>query len=449
MSRDQRAGGPILGRGTKAIGSLIGAGWEAYAHRKAKSTQEEQSKTQQVKQTHTDSHGFHDEHDEQLDEEDWALDEASIELATDEKHAHPKLLIETPGLEIPSTSLRPLPYPVILPQRRPQTKSRGFVRAYAPLLGECKGIDERTFLQFLDEFYNQTQTSDALQAVNVAANVVGMVPSVITMAISMAASTSARAAIETQGRYRTNTYLDQINIRLFNPRNLHCVIMTFQPSSSQNIIDVSLHSNSTTTTALTQNMAHASKLGKLQGSAGTSHGEPAIPAAAPLIYPSIDAAASLASQHNQPPTEPQQNALKRSSAFLKDYLDRRAAAEYAGTHGSASKLALPDSEELQFASRYSDPNHPANSGGILALLTGGAVDPRAKLLGKRAEGRARMMGKTPLTEQERRNVEMGRGVGGGRSGGPLRGAVRKVLKEDVLYLLIAEIPRGEDEMEGM
>jgi hypothetical protein len=44
-----------------------------------------------------------------------------------------------------------LEMPVILPQRRPKNKERGFVRAYAPMLQTC-GIDQQQFLDFLDGF---------------------------------------------------------------------------------------------------------------------------------------------------------------------------------------------------------------------------------------------------------------------------------------------------------
>ena len=425
-----------MGRGTKLVGSLIGAGREAYAHHKAKNAEKELSDAQQV---HPDGHGEHHEPDEQLDEEDWALDEVSAELSTDEKHYGHVSLIETLAQEVPPANLRPLPVPVVLPQRRPQTKSRGFVRAYAPLLGDCKGIDENTFIRFLDEFYEKTQTSDYLQAINVAAGVVGMVPSVIAMAVSTVASIGARSASEAQGRYRTNSYLDQINEKLFNPRNLHCVIMTFKPESSQKFVDIDLRP---TNDALTKDINHESKLGKMKGSAGTSKGEFTIPEAAPLIYPTIDHATFAVSDDGKPLPAEKQSAFMRSGVFLKDYLDRRAEAEYAGTHGDASKLSVPGATAPQkFASRYSDPNHPANSGGIFALLTGGAVDPRAKLLGRRAEVRAKVTRQT-LKEEDRKNMAMGRGRATDRRG--LLGMMRKVLKEDVLYMLIAEIPSKEE-----
>ena len=49
-----------------------------------------------------------------------------------------------------------LDLPVILPQRRPKNKERGFVRAYAPVLQAC-GIDQAKFLAFLEGFETAIQ----------------------------------------------------------------------------------------------------------------------------------------------------------------------------------------------------------------------------------------------------------------------------------------------------
>lgn len=49
-----------------------------------------------------------------------------------------------------------LPCPVIIPQRRPHSKSRGFIRAYAPVLSEC-GIDQDSFLYFLKMFHRESK----------------------------------------------------------------------------------------------------------------------------------------------------------------------------------------------------------------------------------------------------------------------------------------------------
>lgn len=45
---------------------------------------------------------------------------------------------------------RPLPCPVIIPQRRPRKRDRGFARAYAPVLADC-GISQDVFLEFLED----------------------------------------------------------------------------------------------------------------------------------------------------------------------------------------------------------------------------------------------------------------------------------------------------------
>jgi hypothetical protein len=59
----------------------------------------------------------------------------------------------------PSITVRGrLPCPVVIPQRRPKDKERGFIRAYAPALLEC-GIDEATFMNFIDSLNQATKVS--------------------------------------------------------------------------------------------------------------------------------------------------------------------------------------------------------------------------------------------------------------------------------------------------
>lgn len=93
------------------------------------------------------------------DEADWQLDEAA------QQHTEATNMRGDSGREIGADELvqsfmaeHPPPSyaaatgklscPVIIPQRRPQDKSRGFVRAYAPMLADC-GISQATFLSFL------------------------------------------------------------------------------------------------------------------------------------------------------------------------------------------------------------------------------------------------------------------------------------------------------------
>jgi hypothetical protein len=51
----------------------------------------------------------------------------------------------------PIPSIQRLPCPVIIPQRRPGFKERGFVRAYAPVLADS-GVSQDVFTKFLDDF---------------------------------------------------------------------------------------------------------------------------------------------------------------------------------------------------------------------------------------------------------------------------------------------------------
>lgn len=58
----------------------------------------------------------------------------------------------------PPTQLKRLPFPVIIPQRRPGSKKRGFVRAYAPVLEDC-GLSQDFFLKFISDFHKASQVS--------------------------------------------------------------------------------------------------------------------------------------------------------------------------------------------------------------------------------------------------------------------------------------------------
>lgn len=135
----------------------------------------------------------------QDDEAAWELDEAleRTESSTSEEtqqavvpvselvreviNSNKAALAAAPGFE-----RCPLPLPVILPQRRPRKKTRGFVRAYAPLLGECSGIDQETFLKFINNFDKASQASPVWGVIQLSAAIAGFAPSVIAMAVTTA-----------------------------------------------------------------------------------------------------------------------------------------------------------------------------------------------------------------------------------------------------------------------
>ncbi|KAJ9614765.1 hypothetical protein H2204_014463 [Knufia peltigerae] len=392
------------------------------------------------------------------DRAEWALDDAAAEL--EEAPPSYEASTGTPSSaedvantfaekhnlnRAPSKGHRPLPCPVILPQRRPKDKSRGFIRAYAPLLGECAGIDQATFLDFLKDFDRSSRANPALDVINVAAFAVGMVPNPIAMGVAIAVQVAAGTAREVQTRHRRNTYLDQINETLFKPRGLYCMVMTFKPDSPYDpVMHVDLDSSDRALTKAlsTPESEMRRKLKNLRLSSGTTRGEMSLPEAAPLVYPALDAAAARAAQTGTQLPEQKQNALKSSGKFLADYLDRRAQATYAATNPGTLLAEARPPPRKEFASRFSDPNHPVNSGSLISLLTGGHFNPKAEKRARRAQRRA-YRGGYELSETDIKNAEMGRM--------PRRnkGLIRRVLQKNVLYLTIVNLPTEEETAELM
>lgn len=74
-----------------------------------------------------------------------------------------------------SFQARPLPQAVILPQRRPRDRARGFVRAYASSLGEYSGIDQRTFIDFIMKWDKAAKAAPIFDVINIACFAVGMI----------------------------------------------------------------------------------------------------------------------------------------------------------------------------------------------------------------------------------------------------------------------------------
>lgn len=394
------------------------------------------------------------------DEEDWELDEAGVELNQTESSESgeekpdvrkylQKFLAAHPLAS--NSSLAKLPCPVILPQQRPRTKSRGFVRAYAPVLAGA-GIDQDTWMDFLETFQKSSQASPVFGAIIVAGHLVGYVPSVTAMIAAISIQTVGVTGYVIHSRSRTNTFLDDVNEHFFRPRGLYALLIQYRGSRhkwSSEALDISHAVTKSVTPAdapqqgnLTAKFRH-----NLQLSGGKSHGEMEIPAAAPLIYPALDkevaAAAAAAGSTDTTDSDGKSTKAKLTSkfksntAFVHSYLDRRAHAEFQHENPTnTNPLNLPDSQRPQFASRYADPTHPASSGSLVSLLTGGHVDPRGYRRRKDEAKRDRRGFMGPL--------------GYVRHYQP----VKRLMRQGVLYLMVVNMPdeveiaRARAELEG-
>lgn len=94
---------------------------------------------------------------------------------------------------------------------------------------------------------------------------------------------------------------------------------------------------------------------------------------------------------------------------MSEYLDRRAHDD------PTSSLAVPT--DKPFASRFSDPNHPVNSGSLISLVTDGKVD---------SKGYRRAHPKGP--------------IGRARVATGTNKPMKKLLTPNVLYLMIVNKP---------
>jgi hypothetical protein len=109
--------------------------------------------------------------------------------------------VQPHGIE--SMNYRPgkLTHPVAIPQRRPKSKDRGFVGAYAPEL-ENVGIDQKSWLDFLETLNEASLANPWINAINLAGLAASPLPSFASQAISIALLVATSIAIEVQTRYR-------------------------------------------------------------------------------------------------------------------------------------------------------------------------------------------------------------------------------------------------------
>lgn len=105
---------------------------------------------------------------------------------------------ETPSA---ASTLPHLLHPVVIPQRRPGNKQRGFVEAYAPDLA-AHGIDEASFSAFVRATNKAAQASKWLHAVQVAAMGTGFIPNHIALGVSAAVQIIAGITAKVETRWK-------------------------------------------------------------------------------------------------------------------------------------------------------------------------------------------------------------------------------------------------------
>lgn len=451
----------------------------------------------------------------------------------------------------PFTSQSQLPCPVIIPQRRPRKKARGFIRAYSPVLSDC-GISQEVFLKFLKNFHTSSQASPIFPIIRFSAAIAGLAPSVIAIAICAAAQVAASVGAEVQSRARTNDFLDRMNEELFKPAGLYCMIVKYksdadmQQKSSSLInliraerVDVTTTNQTIakysrtaasgdgdpTSTSMSMSMSMSNRIQNLRLASASTRGTAMLPDSAPLIFPDIDHTVAQAGP------ETFKDKTQDAKKFLAHYLDRRAQLDQVSIllysvsslplfsffefrfqffccyemcfsklistsqaiQDPNSSLTRSNQQQRSFKTSIADPNHPMHSGGLIALVSGGKLTPRMdkradkmerdfsrdtrrvirgresrgsssssrrrrKRRGYRSAYHEELYARLGLhgdrvaerrgqayVEDERSDVR-GRDRRNGK-GGPL-GAVKRIMKEDVLYLMIVNMPSESELVEA-
>ncbi|KAG8169870.1 hypothetical protein KVR01_000615 [Diaporthe batatas] len=242
----------------------------------------------------------------QVDEVAWALDEVQDDISTNSgtttppdhnPPGSPKLaesfLQSHPPTEGTKASGR-LELPVVITQRRPKARTRGFIRAYAPVLQNV-GIDQETFIEFIDQLNKAVEPSPWISAIDLASLAGHAFPEPIHLLISASALMATQITAEVVSRSKSNAFLDKMNQDFFKPKGLIALVVTWKPNqdgSEQNatsIVDIDMSA-----AAVKKNSRGDDPAG-LKRSRSTiqmpSAGEMfELPEFAPLVFPKLEAA---------------------------------------------------------------------------------------------------------------------------------------------------------------
>ncbi|KAK7416894.1 hypothetical protein QQX98_004952 [Neonectria punicea] len=399
---------------------------------------------------------------EQMNEAIWAIDDVEQEAATNQADSpSPKeqsnlaeAFLKRHPRQHDVDSDKRLTLPVILVQRRPKARARGFVPGYAPILADV-GIDQETFLDFINTFNKALEPNPYLYAINLAGFADIAYPEPIMMLLGVGIGIATDAAMEAQSRFRSNKFLDRVNEELFIPRGLVCLVVTWKPDIDDDgfITEVDFDGKATKPrpeTSLVQVMREVitKKISSEEGMrniqeqtermmkpfSSTFHwDEPA-----PLIFPALDKTGS--DQLKTGDEKKKKNAADRAEKWLDEYMDRRAQAKWIEKNPEVPMTSLLPKPE--FRSRYADPNHPASSGDIVAFVTGrrwehGSVKTAdGESSNDRAETR-RDENEETLEPAEPKDKS---GSSKGDTSKTQAGGLRSLLQKDVLYLVILNLP---------
>ncbi|KAH6612756.1 hypothetical protein C7974DRAFT_84842 [Boeremia exigua] len=272
--------------------------------------------------------------------------------------------------------------PILIPQRRPNTRARGFTPAFAPILSSYD-ISQTTFLDFIITLNTSLEPNPYLNAINLAGFAGEASPEpIISLMVGIGVEVVTDAIMEAQSRAKSNGFLDKVNEGFFAPRGLFAFVGTWRPNDDENehVVDVNTHdgtsasrselgSNEKVNNIATGNVEAKIAWGNLkeqmQRAMVSAGGEVATVSTASLVWASADdiAAATPSGMSKK------KDRFDRAGVWLDNHVDKHTQVKWTQEypdHPLARSLPKPE-----FRSRYADPTHAASSGDVVALLTGG------------------------------------------------------------------------------
>ncbi|OQD77221.1 hypothetical protein PENDEC_c003G05555 [Penicillium decumbens] len=169
---------------------------------------------------------------------------------------------------------------------------------------------------------------------------------------------------------------------------------------------------------------------------GTTENEAHLPQFAPPVFPQIDRAAVRERDGLQP-----KSTFQSGRTWVRDCIDRKEQESFEADH-QGSAVAVPKSERPAYRSRFNDPDHPASSGRLFTVLSGGRYKPNPGLIQragtaiKESQDKKRASQGLPPSETFKKKMTRKKKEVNNRFNS---------LKEDVMYLIIVNMPT-EDEL---
>lgn len=247
----------------------------------------------------------------QVDEVAWMLEEEQDHINTNNEKTvqSDDNLLDSPGLaesflqnhlpgENPAASGH-LQLPVVITQRRPKARTRGFIRAYAPILQDV-GIDQDTFLDFIDQLNKAVEPSPWITAIDLTSLAGHAFPEPIHLLISASALMATQITAEVVSRSKSNAFLDKMNQEFFKPKGLIALVVTWKPK-----VDDGSEDNTTGIIDIDMSVAAPSKKAAEDGAPGMKRRKSMIqmpsagemfelPEFAPLVFPQLQDAPNIA-----------------------------------------------------------------------------------------------------------------------------------------------------------